>query len=83
MSRMFNTSKHQSRNRWNTLGKNQFITLKITVVLHGIGVKTPVSIMHNDADGSVPGIQGIEMFMALKRLESASLVIAITMERNH
>ncbi len=32
-------------------------------------VKTPLLIMHNDADGAVPWWQGIEMFTALWRLE--------------
>ncbi|MBD5175902.1 MAG: S9 family peptidase [Bacteroidales bacterium] len=31
-------------------------------------VTTPLLIMHNDADGAVPWYQGIEMFMALRRL---------------
>ena len=31
-------------------------------------VKTPVLIMHNNADGAVPYYQGIEMFMGLRRL---------------
>ncbi len=31
-------------------------------------VETPLLIMHNDADGSVPWYQGIEYFMALRRL---------------
>ena len=31
-------------------------------------VETPVLIMHNDKDGSVPWEQGIEFFMALRRL---------------
>ena len=32
-------------------------------------VHTPLLIMHNDADGAVPWYQGIEMFMALRRLQ--------------
>lgn len=32
-------------------------------------VETPVLIMHNDNDGAVPWYQGIEFFMALRRLE--------------
>lgn len=32
-------------------------------------VETPLLIMHNDADGAVPWYQGIELFMALRRLE--------------
>lgn len=31
-------------------------------------VETPLLIMHNDADGAVPWYQGIEYFMALRRL---------------
>jgi dipeptidyl aminopeptidase/acylaminoacyl peptidase len=31
-------------------------------------VKTPVLVMHNDDDGAVPWYQGIEYYMALKRL---------------
>ncbi|MBV9773298.1 MAG: prolyl oligopeptidase family serine peptidase, partial [Gemmatimonadetes bacterium] len=31
-------------------------------------VTTPLLIMHNDGDGSVPWYQGIEMFVALRRL---------------
>lgn len=32
-------------------------------------VNTPLLIMHNDGDGAVPWYQGIELFMALRRLE--------------
>jgi len=32
-------------------------------------VKTPILIMHNDSDGHVPWYQGIEYFIALKRLQ--------------
>ncbi len=38
-------------------------------VFHANRVHTPLLIMHNDADGAVPWYQGIEMFMALRRLE--------------
>ena len=31
-------------------------------------VQTPILIMHNDADGHVPWYQGIEYFVAMKRL---------------
>jgi dipeptidyl aminopeptidase/acylaminoacyl peptidase len=31
-------------------------------------VKTPLVIMHNDADGAVPWYQGIELFTGLRRL---------------
>lgn len=38
-------------------------------VFHADRVNTPLLIMHNDADGAVPWYQGIEMFMALRRLK--------------
>ena len=37
-------------------------------VFYANRVETPLLIMHNDADGAVPWYQGIEMFMALRRL---------------
>lgn len=37
-------------------------------VFHANRVETPLLIMHNDDDGAVPWYQGIEMFMALRRL---------------
>ena len=37
-------------------------------VFYADRVQTPLLIMHNDADGAVPWYQGIEMFMALRRL---------------
>ena len=38
-------------------------------VFHADRCNTPLLIMHNDADGAVPWYQGIEMFMALRRLQ--------------
>lgn len=38
-------------------------------VFHANRVTTPLLIMHNDNDGAVPWYQGIEMFMALRRLQ--------------
>lgn len=38
-------------------------------VFHADRVETPLLIMHNDNDGAVPWYQGIEMFMALRRLQ--------------
>lgn len=37
-------------------------------IFHADRVHTPLLIMHNDADGAVPWYQGIEYFMALRRL---------------
>jgi dipeptidyl aminopeptidase/acylaminoacyl peptidase len=38
-------------------------------VFHADRINNPILIMHNDADGAVPWYQGIELFMALRRLE--------------
>ncbi len=38
-------------------------------VFYADRVKTPLLIMHNDNDGAVPWYQGIELFMALRRLQ--------------
>lgn len=43
--------------------------IKNSPVFHADRCHTPLLIMHNDADGAVPWYQGIEMFMALRRLQ--------------
>ena len=43
--------------------------IKNSPVFHADKCNTPLLIMHNDADGAVPWYQGIEMFMALRRLQ--------------
>lgn len=43
-------------------------------------VQTPILIMHNDADGHVPWYQGIEYFVALKRLQKPCWLLNYTGE---
>ncbi len=43
-------------------------------------VQTPILIMHNDADGHVPWYQGIEYFVALKRLGKPTWMLNYTGE---
>lgn len=43
-------------------------------------VKTPILIMHNDNDGHVPWYQGIEYFVALKRLQKPVWLLNYTGE---
>ena len=38
-------------------------------------IRTPLFIMHNDADGAVPWYQGIEMFIAMRRLGKEAYLI--------
>jgi dipeptidyl aminopeptidase/acylaminoacyl peptidase len=67
MSRMFQYEQTQSR-IGGTLWEKPLYYLENSPLFFMDRVNTPVLIMHNDEDGAVPWYQGIEMFMALKRL---------------
>jgi dipeptidyl aminopeptidase/acylaminoacyl peptidase len=68
MSRQFQYEKTQSR-----IGATPWEKEKLyrenSPVFFADRVNTPLLIMHNDNDGAVPYTQGIEYFMALKRLD--------------
>lgn len=53
------------RNLW----ENPYLYMANSPIFFADRVETPLLIMHNDADGAVPWYQGIEFFMALRRLE--------------
>lgn len=74
MSRMFQYEQTQSR-IGGTLWEKPLYYLENSPLFYLDRVKTPVLIMHNDADGSVPWYQGIEMFMALKRLDKPAWLL--------
>ena len=74
MSRMFQYEQTQSR-IGGTLWAKPLYYLENSPLFYMDRVKTPVLIMHNDADGSVPWYQGIEMFMALKRLDKPAWLL--------
>jgi dipeptidyl aminopeptidase/acylaminoacyl peptidase len=68
-SRIMQYEAGQSRigkNLWEEGGRELYI--ENSPVFFADKVKTPVLIMHNDNDGAVPWYQGIEFFMALRRL---------------
>ncbi len=67
MSRQFQYEKTQSR-IGKTLWEGHDLYIENSPLFRMPYVKTPVVIMHNDNDGAVPWYQGIEMFMALRRL---------------
>lgn len=67
MSRMFQYEKTQSR-LGATLWENPDLYLENSPIFNMDKVKTPVLILHNDEDGAVPWYQGIEYFVALRRL---------------
>jgi dipeptidyl aminopeptidase/acylaminoacyl peptidase len=67
LNRQFQYEKTQSR-IGATLWEKPNLYIENSPLFYFPKVKTPVVIMHNDADGAVPWYQGIEMFTALRRL---------------
>ncbi|UZD23021.1 prolyl oligopeptidase family serine peptidase [Algoriphagus halophytocola] len=74
MSRMFQYEQTQSR-IGGTLWDKPLYYLENSPLFFMDRVETPVLIMHNDEDGAVPWYQGIEMFMALKRLQKPAWLL--------
>ena len=67
LNRQFQYEHTQSR-IGATLWQRQDLYLKNSPLFYADKVTTPLVMMHNDADGSVPWYQGIEFFTALRRL---------------
>ena len=67
MSRMFQYEQTQSR-IGGTLWEKPFHYIQNSPIFWADRVETPLLMMHNDADGAVPWYQGIEYFVALRRL---------------
>lgn len=68
MSRMFQYERTQSRigeDLWSAREKY----LANSPVFFADKINTPLLILHNDEDGAVPWYQGIELFVAMRRLE--------------
>lgn len=74
MSRMFQYEHTQSRiggTLWNKRDKY----IENSPVFFADRVETPLLIMHNDGDGAVPWYQGIEYYMALRRLNKTAWLL--------
>lgn len=67
MSRMFQYEHTQSR-IGGSLWDKTMLYLENSPVFYAPKVNTPLLMMHNDNDGAVPWYQGIEYFVALRRL---------------
>jgi dipeptidyl aminopeptidase/acylaminoacyl peptidase len=74
LSRMFQYEHTQSR-IGGTLWEKRDLYIENSPIFYIDKVNTPVLIMHNDADGHVPWYQGIEYFVALKRLNKPSWLL--------
>jgi dipeptidyl aminopeptidase/acylaminoacyl peptidase len=67
MSRMFQYEETQSR-IGGTLWEKPLHYIQNSPVFYAPRVNTPLMMRHNDGDGAVPWYQGIEYFVALRRL---------------
>ena len=67
INRQFQYEKTQSR-IGATLWQRPDLYIKNSPLFAADKIKTPLLLMHNDADGSVPWYQSIELFTAMKRL---------------
>jgi dipeptidyl aminopeptidase/acylaminoacyl peptidase len=82
MSRMFQYEKTQSR-LGATLWEAPFRYIENSPIFFADKVETPLLIMHNDNDGAVPWYQGIEMFMALRRLQKPVWMLTYNDEQHN
>lgn len=75
MSRMFQYEETQSR-IGGTLWEKPLHYIENSPIFFVPKINTPVMIMHNDADGAVPWYQGIEFFVALRRLGKPAWMVS-------
>jgi dipeptidyl aminopeptidase/acylaminoacyl peptidase len=74
MSRMFQYEQTQSR-IGGSLWEYPMRYLDNSPIFRADRIETPLLIMHNDHDGAVPWYQGIELFVALRRLGKPTWMI--------
>jgi dipeptidyl aminopeptidase/acylaminoacyl peptidase len=74
VSRMFQYEKQQSR-IGAPLWEKPLRYLENSPIFFADKINTPVLIMHNDADGAVPWYQGIEFYMAMRRMDKPAWML--------
>ncbi|WP_234733303.1 S9 family peptidase [Tellurirhabdus bombi] len=74
LSRMFQYEKTQSR-IGGTLWDKPMNYIENSPLFYANRIETPLLMMHNDADGSVPWYQGIEMYSAMRRLNKPTWML--------
>ena len=75
MSRMFQYEDTQSR-IGGTLWETPLRYIDNSPIFQADKIQTPLLMMHNDQDGAVPWEQGIELFVALRRLGKPAWLIS-------
>lgn len=73
-SRMFQYEESQSR-IGGTLWEKPQLYIENSPLFMAPDINTPLLIMHNDKDGAVPWYQGIELFVALRRLNKPAWML--------
>jgi len=74
LARSFQYEKTQSR-IGGSLWEYPLRYLENSPVFHADRVETPLLMMHNDNDGAVPWYQGIEMYVAMRRLGKEAYMV--------
>lgn len=74
MSRMFQYEETQSR-IGGTLWEKPLQYIENSPVFYAPKINTPIMFRHDDADGAVPWYQGIEIFVALRRLNKPAWLL--------
>lgn len=82
MSRMFQYEQTQSR-IGGTLWEKPVHYIENSPIFFVPKINTPVLIMHNDDDGAVPWYQGIEFFVALRRLDKPAWMLTYNDEAHN
>ncbi|MFP4489438.1 MAG: alpha/beta hydrolase family protein, partial [Bacteroidales bacterium] len=82
MSRMFQYEQTQSR-IGGTLWEKPVQYIENSPIFFVPKINTPVLIMHNDDDGAVPWYQGIEFFVALRRLNKPAWMLTYNDEAHN
>ncbi len=82
MSRMFQYEQSQSR-IGGTLWEKPSLYIENSPLFYAPKVETPLLIMHNANDGAVPWYQGIEFFVALRRLDKPVWMLTYNNEKHN
>ncbi|WP_421918759.1 alpha/beta hydrolase family protein [Marinifilum sp.] len=82
MSRMFQYERTQSR-IGGTLWNSTLQYIENSPVFFAPKIKTPLLMMHNDNDGAVPWYQGIELFVAMRRLQKPCWMLTYNKEAHN
>jgi len=82
MSRMFQYEHTQSR-IGGTLWNSTLQYIENSPIFFAPKIETPLLMMHNDHDGAVPWYQGIELFVAMRRLQKPCWMLSYNDETHN